>query len=124
MFSTSSHSDKTTEKFLQFLKTNQMFSSLPAYGRRGADALSRATPVDTGRAAGSWGYEITHKRGTHNIYWTNSDIEGGVNVAVLIQYGHGTGTGGYVPGRDYINPVMRPIFDEIADVVWKEVQNG
>jgi hypothetical protein len=124
MFSTSSSSDKKTEKFLEFLKTDRMFGSLPAYARRGVDALSRATPVDTGRAANSWSYDIVHKRGNHTIYWLNTDIEGGVNVAVLIQYGHGTGTGGYVPGRDYINPAMRPIFDELADVVWKEVQNG
>lgn len=124
MFSTSSHSDKKTEKFLEFLKTDRMFSSLPAYARRGVDALSRATPVDTGRAAGSWKYDIVRKRWGQTIWWLNTDIEGGVNVAVLIQYGHGTGTGGYVPGRDYINPAMRPIFDELADVVWKEVQNG
>lgn len=124
MFSTSSHSDKKTEKFLEFLKTDRMFSSLPAYARRGVDALSRATPVDTGRAAGSWKYDIVRKRWGQTIWWLNTDIEGGVNVAVLIQYGHGTGTGGYVPGRDYINPAMRPIFSELADIVWKEVQNG
>lgn len=119
-----SGSFKRTESFLNFLKSDRMFNSLPAGGRRGVDALSRATPVDTGRAAGSWGYEITRSRTNHNIYWYNTDIEGGVNVAVLIQYGHGTGTGGYVVGRDYINPAMRPVFDNLTDSVWSEVTNA
>lgn len=125
MISVSTSGDtKKTEKFLEFLKTDRMFSSLPAYARRGVDALSRATPVETGRAAGSWKYEIVHSRGSHYIYWDNYNIEGGVNVAVILQYGHGTGTGGYVVGRDYINPAMKPIFDEVANVVWKEVENA
>jgi hypothetical protein len=125
MFSVSSSgSTKKTESFLDFLKTDKMFRDLPVAGHRGVDALSRATPVDTGRAASSWGYEVVSEKGTHTLYWYNTDIEGGTNVAVLIQYGHGTGTGGYVPARDYINPAMRPIFDELSDSVWKEVTNG
>jgi hypothetical protein len=120
----SSGSFKKTESFLHFLQTDKMFGGLPAGGRRGVDALARATPRDTGLAAHSWGYEIEHKKTNHTIWWINTDLEGGVNVAVLIQYGHGTGTGGYVPPRDYINPAMRPIFDELSDGVWREVTNG
>lgn len=115
---------KKTESFLEFLKTDKMFSGLPAAGRRGVDALSRATPIDTGRAAGSWDYDIVRTKGSHTIWWYNTDIEGGVNVAILIQYGHGTGTGGYVPPRDYINPAMRPVFDNAIETVWKQVTNG
>jgi hypothetical protein len=120
----SSGSFKKTESFLGFLKTDKMFSGLPAGGRRGVDALARATPRDTGLAAHSWGYVVEHKKGRHGVYWYNTDVEGGVSVAILIQYGHGTGTGGYVPPRDYINPSMRPIFDELSDQVWREVTNG
>jgi hypothetical protein len=113
-----------TEKFFEFLKSDKIFSGLPAGGRQGVDALSRATPRETGLAASSWGYEIVKERGKHRIWWFNTDIEGGVNVAVLIQYGHGTGTGGYVPPRDYINPAMRSVFDNLTDYVWREVENG
>jgi len=111
---------KRTEKFLTTMRAGKMFRDLGRYGRMGVDALSRATPVDTGRAAHSWTYQVS----ANAITWSNTDVEGGVNVAIILQYGHGTGTGGYVQGRDYINPAMRPVFDKIADEVWREVQNA
>ena len=87
----------------------------------GVEALSAATPIDTGLAASSWDYEITRDRGVWQITWLNRDVEGGAQVVLLIQYGHGTGTGGYVQGRDFINPAMRPIFDRIANEAWEAV---
>ena len=90
------------------------------YGQKGVQALSSATPVDSGKTASSWNYEI---RGT-SIYWTNDNINKGVNIAVILQYGHGTRNGGYVQGRDYINPAIRPIFDSMVDEIWKEVTSA
>lgn len=115
--------DKTT-KFLKFMESERIFTVLDHYGRMGVDALSRSTPRDTGRAASSWGYEVEHKPGRHVIYWFNNDVEGGVNIAVIIQYGHGTGTGGYVEGINYINPAMQPVFDNILEDIWRQVTNG
>lgn len=97
---------------------------LHSYGKIGVSALAGATPSDTGRAAGSWGYEVKKVGGGYSITWTNSDVENGFPVAIMIQYGHGTGTGGYVAGIDYINPAMRPVFQQIADRVWKEVTSA
>jgi hypothetical protein len=91
------------------------------YGQMGVDALMEATPVETGRAAVSWGYEIVRGAGWVGINWYNTNVEGGYNVALLLQYGHGTGTGGYVQGRDYINPAMAPVFDRILYDAMKEV---
>lgn len=93
----------------------------PKYGPIGVAALSRATPLDSGLAASSWYYEVVDKPGYFAIHWLNSDVENGFHVAVALQYGHATRNGGYVEGRDYINPVMRPIFDQIAVDMWKEV---
>lgn len=87
----------------------------------GVDALSAATPVDTGKTAASWGYVITRTSDTATITWTNSNVNNGVPIALILQYGHGTGTGGYVKGRDYIKPAIRPVFDELANELWKEV---
>ncbi len=87
----------------------------------GVDALSSATPVDSSLTAKSWGYRVIKDRSRPGIEWYNTNIPGSTPVAILIQYGHATGTGGYVSGRDYINPAMRPIFDQIAVDVWKEV---
>lgn len=115
--------DKTL-KFLEFMKSGRIFDVLNHYGPVGVDALSRATPRDTGLAASSWKYEVVHKPGMHAIYWSNTDNEGGLNIAVIIQYGHGTGTGGYVEGIDYINPALRPIFDKILEDVWRQVRDG
>lgn len=110
-----------TEKFLKRAKKNDFYKNLDRYGRQGVAALASATPIDSGLTASSWDYEIREGRNSVNIYWTNSNVNDGVPIAVIIQYGHGTGTGGYVQGRDYINPAIRPIFDRIANNVWKEV---
>lgn len=112
---------KNTEKFLEKAKKGDFFKDLNKYGEMGVKALSEATPVRTGKTADSWDYEIEQSSESVHIYWTNSNENSGVNVAVLIQYGHGTGTGGYVQGIDYINPALKPVFDEIAEKVWKEV---
>lgn len=120
----SSGSFNKTNKFLTKLQRGDIFTNLERYGRMGVDALSRATPVETGLAASSWGYQINRTSTRTSISWFNTDVEGGVNIAVIIQYGHGTGTGGYVQGRDYINPAMRPIFDQILNDVWRQVTSG
>jgi len=112
---------KRTERFLNTMRSGSIFRNLGRYGRMGVDALSSATPVDTGRAAQSWAYQVGVNGGVYSISWLNTDVEGGVNVAIILQYGHGTGTGGYVQGRDYINPAIRPVFDRIAEAVWREV---
>jgi len=96
-------------------------SILDKYGKIGVEALANATPVDTGETASSWNYSIEHGKNGASLTWNNSNINNGVPIAIIIQYGHGTRGGGYVQGRDYINPAMRPVFDEIADRVWKEV---
>lgn len=110
-----------TEKFLNALRGKRYLNRLDELAQLGVQALSSATPVDTGTTAASWYYEIKHDKDTTTIEWLNSNVQDNVNIAVILQYGHGTGTGGYVQGRDYINPAMRPIFDEIADKAWKEV---
>lgn len=115
--------DKTT-KFLEGLTSQKLFRNLDRFGREGVQALSRATPNETGETANSWDYEITRTSSGVTIDWTNSHVDDGVNIAVIIQYGHGTGTGGFVQGRDYINPAMQPIFDRIADDVWRQVTRG
>lgn len=120
----SSGSFKNTESFLGKMSKLDIMSVLNSYGRAGVVALSSATPAETGLAATSWGYEASRKGGVYSITWTNSDIENGFPVAIMIQYGYGTGTGGYVQGRDYINPALRPIFDKIASDVWKAVTSA
>lgn len=112
--------NKTTE-FLKRAQKLDVKSILDKYGRQGVIALSSATPQDTGKAAMSWGYEIKQGSNGSSITWTNSNIEGGIPVVVLIQYGHGTRNGGYVSGVDFINPAVKSIMDEIANEVWKEV---
>lgn len=94
---------------------------LDKYGREGVAALSSATPVKTGKTAASWTYEIERQNGSVSIVFHNTNINKGVPIAIILQTGHGTGTGGWVQGRDYINPAIQPIFDEIADSAWKEV---
>jgi hypothetical protein len=110
-----------TERWLARLKRAELFAVLNKYGSLGQNALSNATPVDSGLAAASWSYSIVQRPGYYSIRWHNSDIENGFPVAVMIQYGHGTGTGGYVQGRDYINPAIRPIFDQIVAEAVREV---
>lgn len=112
-----------TETFLRRMKAQEMFRNLDRFGREGVAALANATPVDTGLTAASWTYEVSGGS-SPGITFFNTHSVSGLNVAILIQYGHGTGTGGYVAGRDFINPVIRPLFDRIADDVWKAVTNG
>lgn len=94
---------------------------LDKYGKAGVDALSSATPVDTGKTASSWSYTIENKNGRATISFNNSNIQNGVPIAIILQYGHATGNGGWVEGRDYINPAILPIFDAIANDAWKEL---
>ena len=94
---------------------------LDKYGREGVAALASATPVKTGKTASSWVYEIKRQNGSVSIVFKNTNIVNGVPIAIILQYGHGTGTGGWVEGRDYINPTIQPIFDEIANKAWREV---
>jgi hypothetical protein len=108
-------------RYLARLKQADLNAVLNKYGSLGVNALSNATPADTGLASESWYFTTVSRRGYYSIRWHNHDVENGFPVAVMIQYGHGTGTGGYVQGRDFINPAMRPIFDQIAAEAWKEV---
>lgn len=108
-------------RYLERVKEAARLSILDKYGREGVAALSSATPVDTGETANSWFYEIERSTGSATITFCNSHINKGVPIAIILQYGHGTGTGGWVEGRDYINPAIQPIFDEIASEAWKEV---
>ena len=107
--------------FLEKAKEAVKISELDRYGREGVAALSSATPVDSGLTANSWYYEINHGNGSVTISFHNSNIQNGVPIAIILQYGHGTRNGGWVQGRDYINPAIRPIFNKIADDAWKEV---
>lgn len=97
---------------------------LERYGKKGVAALAAATPKDTGKTASSWSYEISEGKDTLSLTWKNTNINDGVNIAIILQYGHGTRNGGYVRGVDYINPALKPIFDELADAAWKEVTAG
>ena len=112
---------KTVTEYLNRLKTQDQYRTLNKYGSLGVSALSNATPVESGETAASWSYSIVVKPGYYSIRWHNSHIEDGVNIAVILQYGHGTRNGGYVQGRDYIMPPMRAIFDQIAEEAWREV---
>jgi hypothetical protein len=111
---------KTTNFFQRCLSIAKL-SVLDKYGRKGVEALSDNTPVDTGLASRSWRYEVVRNPGEVSIIWHNDDIENGYNVAVLVQYGHATKNGGWVEGVDYINPALKPVFEAIANDVFKEV---
>jgi len=110
-----------TEKLLKQASNVNYLRILNKYGQEGVSALASATPSDSGLTSSSWGYEIKTFRNSFVINWTNSHIVDGVPIAIILQYGHGTRNGGYVQGRDYINPVMKPIFDRIAEEAWREV---
>lgn len=112
---------RKTEKFLKKVSRDDIYSSLERYAKEGVDALSASTPSDTGKTASSWDYEIKKDKTGITIYWTNSNLVDGIPVAILIQYGHGTRSGDYVQGIDFINPALRPIFEKIAENVWREV---
>ena len=112
------------EKITTYLvrsKNEDILKNLDNFGRRGVEALRNATPVDTGLTAASWYYEITQQGNRTTLAFRNSNVNDYVNVAIILQYGHGTGTGGWVEGRDYINPAIQPLFDQLADEAWKEV---
>lgn len=111
---------KLTRYLVQLDKTIK-FKDLDKYGKEGVAALASATPVDTGLTARSWYYEIERGKGSASITFYNSNVHRGINIAIILQMGHGTGTGGWVQGRDYINPAIQPIFDKIAENAWKEV---
>lgn len=110
-----------TNKFFEKLLNVVKLGELDKYGRMGVEALAAATPKDTGKTAESWKYEIVREDGSAVIKWYNTNENKGVNIAVILQYGHGTRNGGYVRGRDYINPAIQPVFDEIAETAWKEI---
>ena len=110
-----------TKQYFERVKAAARLSILDKYGREGVAALASATPTETGKTASSWFYEISHDKGSATITFSNSNINKGVPIAIILQYGHGTGTGGWVEGRDYINPAIQPIFDKIANEAWKEV---
>lgn len=107
--------------FLERAKETVYLGDLNKYGRQGVAALASATPVDTGKTASSWSYKIENNNGSVSISFENSNIQDGVPIAIILQYGHGTRNGGWVEGRDYINPAIQPIFDQIVNEAWKEV---
>ena len=107
--------------FLEKTKESVRLGDLDKYGREGVAALASATPIDSGQTANSWYYKIINKNGSATIAFYNSNIQNGVPIAIILQYGHGTRNGGWVQGRDYINPAIQPIFDKIANEAWKEV---
>lgn len=114
-----------TNKFLDFITKRDIFRTLDRYGREGVSALASATPIGpTGVASSSWDYEVENKKGSWSIFWTNSDTENGFSVVIGLQYGHGTGTGGWVQGQDFINPAIAPIMERIADEAWKTVTSA
>ena len=113
-----------TMAFLNKAQKNNIMGILKAQSQIGVKALASATPMDTGLAAGSWTAEVYGAGGVYTISWNNVDVESGFPVAIMLQYGYGTGTGGYVQGTDYINPAMRPVFDKIANEVWKAVTSA
>jgi hypothetical protein len=118
---TTTGSFKSTQDFLDHVRQLDIQSILVSCGQLGVSALASATPEETARAAHSWSFEVSRSGELYELAWTNSDVEDGFPVVIMLQMGHGTGTGGYVQGRDFINPAIRPIFDKIADTVWKAV---
>lgn len=112
---------RKTENFLRRITKTDLRHILERYGQEGVAALAAATPVDSGLTASSWSYDVTISNGHYVIAWSNSNVNKGVPIAVILQYGHGTRNGGWVEGRDYINPAIQPIFDKIVAEAWREV---
>ena len=108
-------------RYLKKTKEAVRLEDFDKFGREGVAALSSATPVDSGITARSWYYEVTIEKGSATITFKNSNIQNGVPIAIILQYGHGTRNGGWVQGRDYINPAIQPVFDKLADEAWREV---
>lgn len=115
---------QNTDKFLRAMQRKEIYASLTKYAQEGANALAANTPVDDGETAQSWTYTVTRTGKFYSITWYNHNVVSGVPVVILLQYGHATKNGGFVQGRDFINPVIRPLFDRIADDVWKAVQRA
>ena len=115
---------KNTERFLKTNRQSKILRVLEKYGEAGVEALYDATPKDTGLTAESWNYEVWKDQDVYSIFWTNSNIQNGMRIAVILDLGHATGTGGYVEGRNYIKPAIQPVFDTIAGEAWKEVKNA
>ena len=109
------------ERFLNSVSNKGYLNVLDKYGRQGVEVLSSATPIESGKTASSWTYDIEHNGETTSIVFSNTNVNNGVNIALILQLGHGTGTGGYVAGRDYINPAIQPIFDSMVGELWREV---
>lgn len=109
------------EKYLNRMLKNNIYKVLEKYAKQGVEALKQNTPKDTGHTANSWGYEIEIKHDTYTIYWTNTNVQNGVNIALILSTGHGTKNGGYVAGRNYIDPSILPVFNDIAEACWREV---
>lgn len=110
-----------TANFFKKLKEQSFFNELDRYAQEGVSALSSATPVDTGKTASSWTYEIERAKDHVSIIWSNTNVNNGVNIALILQLGHGTRNGGYVVGRDYINPALEPVMEKISNMAWEEV---
>jgi hypothetical protein len=121
---TSKGSWSRTEAFLRKNSRGDFFQGLDSLAQEGVNALAKSTPIESGLTAESWTFKIEKTRASLTITWNNTDIETGFPVAVMLQYGYATGTGGYVAGIDYINPAMRPVFDRIRDKVWKAVTSA
>lgn len=125
MFSFSSQGSlSNTERYLRKMQKGDPFEALEQYAREGVAALANATPIDSGLTSSSWDFTIERSGSSFSIVWTNTNTVDGLPIAIMLQYGHGTGTGGYVQGQDYINPAMKPIFDQIAAKVWKAVTSA
>lgn len=121
---TQSGNTDNLERFLKNMEANSLFDALEVFGQEGVSALELITPFDTGLAAGSWYYTITKSDNGATISWSNSDKDrNGVPIVILLQYGHGTGTGGWVNGQDFINPAMEQVFRDATYAVWKAVQS-
>lgn len=115
---------RKASKYFARIKEIARRGALDKYGEMGVEALRAATPTRSGLTADSWAYEISHSGASSTITWYNTNTNRGVNIALIIQYGHGTGWGGYVQGVDYINPAMAPVFEQIGDMIWKEVTSA
>lgn len=113
-----------TKSFFNRMKNREYLRVLDRYGKLGVDALAQNTPKDSGKTAHSWNYEVDVSGDAATITWTNSNVNRGINIAVILDVGHGTGTGGYVRGRNYISPAIQPIFDHIAEAAWREVTSS
>lgn len=110
-----------TEKFLKSAKELRIIQILNEYGKKGVDSLSLNTPINTGETASLWNYEIHVSKDTYKLIWTNDSMNDGIPIVILLQYGHATKNGGYIEGTDFINPAIKPIFDEITNELWREV---